>query len=109
MINYSYVLSFNNVNDYSFGDIYDYDTFIFNPLNTKPTESELNQFIRNYKLYECKQEAKRRIQATDWSVLPDVALQNKSEFESYRAQLRELILNPVETPEWPTEPQSVWR
>lgn len=29
--------------------------------------------------------------------------------KSYRAQLRELILNPVETPEWPTEPQSVWR
>lgn len=56
----------------------------------------------------CKTEAKKRIAATDWSVLPDVGLANTAEFETYRAALRELIKNPVAEPVWPTEPEPVW-
>lgn len=62
----------------------------------------------NYGLYLCKTEAKKRIAATDWSVLPDVGLANTAEFETYRAALRELIKNPVADPVWPTEPEPVW-
>ena len=34
--------------------------------------------------------------------------QCKSEFESYRSQLRNLILNPVEEPIFPEEPNPIW-
>lgn len=62
----------------------------------------------NYGLYLCKDEAKKRIAATDWSVLPDVGLANVAAFETYRATLRELIKNPVAEPTWPTEPEPIW-
>ena len=56
----------------------------------------------------CKAEAKQRLADTDWSVLPDVVVKNKLEFETYRSQIRALVLNPVADPVWPTEPQPVW-
>ena len=56
----------------------------------------------------CKERAKQLLAATDWSILPDVALINKSNFETYRAELRELVLNPVANPTFPTEPTPVW-
>ena len=62
----------------------------------------------NYKLYQCKEEAKKRIATTDWAVLPDVGLANVAAFETYRAALRELIKNPVAEPTWPTEPEPIW-
>jgi hypothetical protein len=40
--------------------------------------------------------------------LPDVNLQNKSDFERYRSKLRELIVNPVESPVFPIEPDPIW-
>jgi len=59
-------------------------------------------------LYQCKEEAKKRIAACDWSVLPDVGLANVAAFQTYRAALRELIKNPVAEPTWPTEPEPIW-
>ncbi|NDD84883.1 hypothetical protein EBZ38_11530 [bacterium] len=56
----------------------------------------------------CKSKAKYLIAKSDWSVLPDVKLQNKSDFENYRSQLRELIINPIENSIFPTEPQPIW-
>jgi hypothetical protein len=56
----------------------------------------------------CKAKAKQLLAASDWSILPDVALINKSNFEAYRAELRELVLNPVVNPTFPTEPTPVW-
>jgi len=61
-----------------------------------------------YPLDQCKDEAKKRIAATDWAVLPDVGLANVTAFETYRAALRELIKNPVAEPVWPTEPDPIW-
>jgi hypothetical protein len=52
--------------------------------------------------------AKEKIALTDWSILPDVNISNKNEFEIYRSQLRDLIKNPVSNPTWPTEPQPIW-
>ena len=51
--------------------------------------------LYKFKKDNCKHEAKKRISNSDWAVLPDVNISNKSEFESYRSQLRNLILNPV--------------
>jgi hypothetical protein len=56
----------------------------------------------------CESKAKELISKSDWSVLPDVNLQNKVEFENYRSKLRELIVNPVENPVFPIEPDPIW-
>ena len=78
----------------------------------KPTEQEVNDEIARLEaqapLDACKAEAKTRLANTDWSVLPDVVVQNKLEFENYRSAVRALVLNPVANPVWPTEPQPVW-
>lgn len=66
------------------------------------------QMLSQFKKYQCKSESKKRIANCDWSVLPDVNISNKSEFENYRSQLRNLILNPVEDPIFPEEPQPIW-
>lgn len=79
---------------------------------SKPTEQEINDEIAKQDAQrpfdECKFKAKQLIAATDWAVLPDVNLQNKADFELYRAQLRALIVTPVANPVWPTEPEPVW-
>jgi len=62
----------------------------------------------NYSLYLCKTEAKEKISACDWSVLPDVNISNRADFETYRATLRGFIINPVAEPVFPIEPQPVW-
>ena len=78
----------------------------------KPSEEAVNAEIARLQaekpLKDCKAEAKRRIAESDWSVLPDVGLQNVAQFETYRAALRELIKNPVANPSFPTEPDPVW-
>jgi hypothetical protein len=56
----------------------------------------------------CESKAKQLISNCDWSVLPDVNLQNKSDFENYRSILRNFILNPIEDPIFPIEPKPIW-
>lgn len=94
-------------------DINDYSTLQwFSPEVAKPTENEVKAEVSRLKSQEpfniCKEEAKRLIAASDWSVLPDVGISNVSEFEAYRAQLRALIKTPVAEPVFPTEPQPNW-
>jgi hypothetical protein len=56
-----------------------------------------------------KQRAEQQLQDSDWTVLPDVNLANKSEWETYRAALRSIARNPQEgNVNWPTKPQNVW-
>jgi hypothetical protein len=78
----------------------------------KPTWDELRQKITTLEtqlpLDACKNEAKKRIAATDWAVLSDVNLANQSAFVTYRAELRTLITNPVAEPTWPVEPEPIW-
>lgn len=64
--------------------------------------------LSEFKKQNCKKQAKQLIANSDWSVLPDVSITNKSEFESYRTQLRNLIINPVEDPIFPVEPNPIW-
>ena len=56
----------------------------------------------------CKAQAKALLAASDWSVLLDVQITNKSAFDNYRAILRGYVISPVTDPTWPTEPQPVW-
>ena len=95
--------------------LYDEDYARLNWLDetqSKPTEDEVNAEIARQEqqapLDACKEQAKTLISATDWAVLPDVGLSNVSDFTAYRATLRQLILNPVADPVWPTEPTPVW-
>lgn len=64
--------------------------------------------LSEFKKQNCKDQAKQLIANSDWSVLPDVNISNKSEFEKYRSQLRSLIINPVEDPIFPVEPNPIW-
>jgi hypothetical protein len=56
----------------------------------------------------CKAQAKALLSASDWSVLPDVQISNKADFENYRAILRNYVLSPVTNPTFPTEPTPIW-
>ncbi len=81
----------------------------------KPTKEELDsqweevQSIR--KKEQCKNQAKSLLSKTDWSTLPDVQTQlsNYNDFVTYRSQLRELVINPVENPVFPSEPEAKWK
>lgn len=58
----------------------------------------------------CKAEAKKRLEDTDFSQLPDVvdAIGNKAAFDAYRAALRAIYFDPVTAPLWPERPVAVW-
>lgn len=57
---------------------------------------------------DCKTTAKAKLAASDWSVLPDVQITNKADFDNYRAILRGYVISPVTNPTWPQEPQPIW-
>jgi hypothetical protein len=81
-------------------------------VQSKPTEQEVNSEITRLTveapLDACVNKAKDLLAASDWSVLSDVNISNKAAFETYRAELRTLMFNPIESPVFPTEPQPVW-
>jgi hypothetical protein len=63
----------------------------------------------------CKAQASQLLYSTDWTTIPDVAspennpyLTNQAEFITWRNQIRELAVNPVANPTWPTEPTPAW-
>ena len=58
----------------------------------------------------CKAEAKKRLEDTDFSQLPDVVsvISNKDAFDAYRATVRSIYLSPITAPEWPERPSAVW-
>lgn len=64
----------------------------------------------------CKQQASHLLYATDWTTIPDVAnpsdstpyLTNQREFMTWRSEIRQLAVNPVVAPVWPTQPTPAW-
>jgi hypothetical protein len=56
-----------------------------------------------------KAKAENLLLESDWSVLPDVPLANKPEWEAYRAALREIAINPTLDPTWPVKPETIWQ
>ena len=53
-------------------------------------------------------QAKALLAASDWSMLADVNIGNRAEFEAYRVALRSIMTNPVLDPVWPVEPTTIW-
>ena len=84
----------------------------FSPEVPQPSEAAVQAEVARLQSEEpltlCSKQAKELLAASDWSVLPDVNISNKSEFEAYRAQLRTLMFNPVQFPDFPAEPQPAW-
>jgi hypothetical protein len=56
-----------------------------------------------------KSQAEQLLMDSDWSVLPDVSLANKADWEAYRASLRAIAISPSVDPVWPVKPESVWQ
>ena len=112
MLDYSLILSTNyptaqwSLN----GD--SYDGLIWYSDTPKPTQAELDALAIPTETAvakaNCKSQAKSLLAASDWSVLPDVQITNKADFDNYRAILRGYVISPVTNPTWPTEPQPVW-
>ena len=86
---------------------------------TKPTEQEVNDaYIAacdEVALSDCKKQASALLYETDWTTIPDVAnpantpyLMNQADFIAYRNQVRQLAVNPVVNPVFPTKPTEQW-
>lgn len=73
------------------------------PQPPEPTEAD--------KLRSCKLEASGYLYETDYTQLPDAAasLANKAEFDSFRTEVRKLVINPVVDPVFPPMPKAVWK
>lgn len=64
----------------------------------------------------CKAQASQLLFETDWTTIPDVAnpsdsnpyLTNQREFMTWRSEIRQLAVNPVVAPVWPTQPTPAW-
>ena len=112
MINYIQILLKNYPNtNWSFdGD--SYDGLTWQDSSPKPTQAELEALAIPTETAvakaNCKSKAKELLVASDWSVLSDINIINSAEFIAYRALLRELVINPVTDPTYPTEPKPVW-
>jgi hypothetical protein len=90
----------------------DYAGLNWTDSSPKPTQSELDALWTATQIQSkkdlCKAQAKLLLASSDWSVLTDVELTNSADFVTYRALLRGLVINPVENPTFPTEPQAIW-
>ena len=119
MIDYSLIISTNYVGSSWSLNGNDYDSLEWYSDTPKPTQSELDalwsttQDILAKK--NCKSQASELLYATDWTTIPDVAdpannpyLMNQADFIAYRNQVRQLAVNPVVSPVFPTKPTEQW-
>ena len=64
-------------------------------------------------LFRVKNEALGLIVQTDYTQLPDVAIRltdsSRDAFIAYRAAVREIFINPMVDPVWPTKPTVEWK
>lgn len=93
----------------------EWDGIQWNDPRPQPTkeewETEKARLIAYQPKQDCKDKAKQLLSQSDWSTLPDVQTQllNYQDFINYRSQLRNLVINPVENPIFPTEPKVIWK
>jgi hypothetical protein len=91
----------NDFPDWVYNCLQKFDEFDYifkNP--PPPTEEEI--------LQSNKVRSEFLLAQSDWSMVSDVPLANKSEWEAYRAALREIRVNTTLEPVWPTQPAIVW-
>jgi hypothetical protein len=112
MPNYVLILSTNYSNSEWTLNGLDYSGLTWLSDTPKPTQTELDALwqptLDTQAKVNCKAQAKTLLANSDWSVLPDVQITNKADFENYRAILRGYVISPVVNPTWPTEPQPIW-
>jgi len=120
MIDYSLILTVNYLGtQWSITDE-DYSTLQWYGDTPKPTQAELDALWPSTQEVQakntCKQQAVALLQETDWTTIPDVAnpsdsnpyLTNQREFMTWRSEIRQLAVNPVVAPVWPTQPTPQW-
>lgn len=94
----------------------DPNQLIWNEKNSspKPTKEELDaqweEVLSTRKKQDCKSQAQVLLSESDWADLVSVRsnLQNVSEWDNYRNEVRQLRTNPVQNPVFPTKPQVLW-
>lgn len=75
----------------------------------EPLTPEERRNKEQSKRYANKMSATAFLDQSDWSVLPDVKLANKADWETYRDELRIIARNPpVDVSQWPVKPQEIW-
>ena len=120
MINYPSILSLNYPNDVWTMLGNEYNTLEWFSDTPKPTQAELDALAPSTEETvakdACKQQAKAILQDTDWTSIADVGdptkanpyLVNQAEFIAYRSTVRNLAVNPVVDPVFPTAPTEEW-
>lgn len=82
------------------GGMYEYVNSEFLPIQ-KPVHTNTAE--------ENKKIAQQLLLDSDFSVLPDVNLTNKADWEAYRSLVRLIAVNPQPgNITWPTKPEAVW-
>ena len=120
MITYAQILTINYPNtEWSISEN-DYSTLQWFSDTPKPTQAELDALAVSTEEQEaknaCKAQASQLLFDTDWTTIPDVAnpsdsnpyLTNQREFMTWRSEIRQLAVNPVVAPVWPTQPTPAW-
>ena len=80
----------------------------------EPTKEQIEtwkiSYIKEMSLINCKKQAQALLSESDWADLVSVRsnLQNVSEWDNYRNEVRQLRTNPVQNPVFPTKPQVLW-
>lgn len=99
------------------GDSYEGIVWLSN--DPKPTQAEMDAqwSLCQEKMAKisCKRQASQLLYQTDWTTIPDVAnpankpyLVNQANFIAYRSTVRQLAVNPVANPAFPTKPTAQW-
>lgn len=85
------------------------------PVTNEQIDAEYARLVAQEPLDACKKQASELLYATDWTTIPDVAnpantpyLMNQADFIAYRNQVRQLAVNPVVNPVFPTKPTEQW-
>lgn len=97
------------------GEPFGYEDIYWKDSRPQPTkeqwETEKARLIAYQPKQDCKDKAKQLLAQSDWSTLPDVQAQlsNYQDFVNYRSQLRNLVINPVDNPVFPSEPEARWK
>ena len=106
---------------WSIADPMDYSTISWYSVDiAQPSQAacdnEIAKQAQEEPLMSCKNQASGLLYKTDWTTIPDVAnpavsnpyLMNQAEFIAYRSQVRQLAVNPVVNPTFPTMPTAQW-
>lgn len=120
MIDYTLILSTNYIGSQWAITGNEYSSLEWFSNTPKPTQEELDALWASTQEAQakdaCKTKAVKLLNDTDWTTIPDVAnpsdsnpyLTNQREFMTWRSEIRQLAVNPVVAPVWPTQPTPQW-